>query len=223
VNRRKNIAVFLCNLTLNAARPWLENGYAVVLVDPQHPEGVRSKGKVVTVGSTIDGSFTYLGKIIRSNRIGFVAGFPPCTDVALSGTRWWAAKRESDPYFQARAAMVAEQCRTIGAIAGCPWFFENPKSAFSRMFGEPQHKFNPYDYTAYCKRDNYKKETWLWSGGGFVMPPPNRDFSLGPPDDRIHKAPPTKDPAVRANFRSATPIGFSKAVCLFNCDLELPK
>ena len=40
-----------------------------------------------------------------------------------------------------------------------------------------------------------------------------RDLSLGDPDDRIHKAPPGDD---RANFRSATPEGFSKAVFLAN-------
>jgi hypothetical protein len=139
----------------------------------------------------------------------FVAGFPPCTDVSLSGTRWWSRKRKADPYFQARAAIVAEQCRTIGALSGAPWMFENPKSAFSRIFGKAQHKFQPYDYTGYVSEDNYKKETWLWTGGGFVMPPPFRLKNIGPPDDRIHKAPPGDE---RANFRSATPMGFAYAV-----------
>lgn len=41
------------------------------------------------------------------------------------------------------------------------------------------------------------------------MPKKNKDESLGPPDDRIHKAPPGPN---RANFRSATPTGFSQAV-----------
>ena len=46
----------------------------------------------------------------------FVAGFPPCTDVAVSGTRWWADKMSKDRYFQAKAALVAEQCRMMGEI-----------------------------------------------------------------------------------------------------------
>jgi len=30
--------ILLCNLTLNMAQPWIDAGYRVVLVDPQHPE-----------------------------------------------------------------------------------------------------------------------------------------------------------------------------------------
>jgi hypothetical protein len=41
------------------------------------------------------------------------------------------------------------------------------------------------------------------------MPTPFIDERLGPPDDRIHKAPPGPE---RANFRSATPKGFARAV-----------
>ena len=41
------------------------------------------------------------------------------------------------------------------------------------------------------------------------MPPEFRAEGLGDPDDRIHKAPPGPD---RANFRSATPLGFARAV-----------
>lgn len=215
----KDIAVFLCNLTLNAAQPWLDGGYTVVMVDPQHPRGIHRHGKIVRVGKTVRGSYAYLGKLIRTGRVGFVAGFPPCTDVALSGTRWWAAKRKADPYFQAKAAIIAEQCRAVGALAGCPWVFENPKSAFSGIFGPPKSKFHPYEYTGYCEDDNYKKETWLWHGGGFVMPPAFRDPTLGPPDDRIHRAAPTKDPQERANFRSATPVGFSIAMYQFNAEI----
>lgn len=41
------------------------------------------------------------------------------------------------------------------------------------------------------------------------MPDRQMDESLGPPDDRIHKCPPS---AERANIRSATPRGFALAV-----------
>jgi hypothetical protein len=86
---------------------------------------------------------------------------------------------------------------------------ENPVSVLSRVFGKADHVFDPCDYTAHEPADNYTKKTCLWSGGGFRMPPPDRDPDLGPPDDRIHKAPPS---AERANFRSATPAGFARAV-----------
>ena len=49
------------------------------------------------------------------------------------------------------------------------------------------------------------------------MPEPQRDLTLGPPDDRIHKAPPGPD---RENFRSATPLGFARAVFAANARIE---
>ena len=45
------------------------------------------------------------------------------------------------------------------------------------------------------------------------MPEPCKDPTLGPPDHRIHTAPPGPE---RANFRSATPMGFARAVFLAN-------
>lgn len=41
------------------------------------------------------------------------------------------------------------------------------------------------------------------------MPQPAKDGSLGAPDNRIHFASPGPE---RANFRSATPMGFARAV-----------
>lgn len=172
--------IALCNKTMNIADPWLEAGYQVVMVDPQHPPGVTTlmDGQLVLVGCVITEAMDVLAPIVRSGRVAGVFGFPPCTDVALSGTRWWSAKRAKDPYFQAKAAMVAEQCRMIGMLAGGFWAFENPMSVFSRMFGTPQHKFQPFHFTALCGEDNYTKETWLWTGGGFVMPEPAIDWRV---------------------------------------------
>jgi hypothetical protein len=45
------------------------------------------------------------------------------------------------------------------------------------------------------------------------MPEEFKDDTLGQPDDRIHKCPPGPE---RANIRSATPLGFAKAVFLAN-------
>lgn len=205
----RGVAIFLCNLTSNMAQPWLDAGYRVVMVDPQHEPGVAVDGLVTRIGATIEGALDALGPIVRSGEVVFVAGFPPCTDVALCGTKHWAAKRDKDRYFQAKAAIVAEQCRMTGALSGAPWIFENPKSAFSKIFGRPTHKFNPWQFTALCAADNYTKDTWLWAGNGFRMPVPCPDPTLGPPDDRIHKCPPA---AERGNIRSATPRGFARAV-----------
>jgi hypothetical protein len=182
------------------------------MVDPQHSAS-GADGLVERIAGTIVDAMPRLSQIIRSENVVFVAGFPPCTDVAVSGARWFETKRKADPMFQAKAAAVAEQCRTIGELSGAPWFWENPVSVLSGVFGKPDHTFHPSDYTAHCADDNYTKLTCLRVGGGFVMPEPARDATLGKPDDRIHKAAPGPE---RANFRSATPRGFAKAVYLAN-------
>jgi hypothetical protein len=214
--------ISLCDLTGNFVRPWVEAGYDAILVDPQHGFthmrfGTASGPITTKLAMTVEEALPDLGAIIRGEDVAFVAGFPPCTDLAGSGARWWAAKYAEDPMFQARAVAVAEQCRTVGQLSGAPWFVENPASALSRVFGKADHTFHPFEFTALEPADNYTKKTCLWTGGGFVMPKPQRDMTLGSPDDRIHKAPPS---SARANFRSATPMGFARAVYLANARKE---
>lgn len=208
----RGTVILLCNLTDAMADPWAEAGYRVVMVDPQHVF-TQTEGLITRLAMTVVEAAPIVGEIIRSERVVFVAGFPPCTDVAVSGARWWEEKRGKDPYFQAKAAIVAEQCRMACLLSGAPGFFENPVSAFSKIFGAPDHRFHPADYTLHCSDDNYVKNTCLWSFNGFVMPPPHRDLTLGQPDTRIWMAPPGPD---RANIRSAFPRGFSRACFLAN-------
>lgn len=158
-----------------------------------------------------------IGEWMRTREIALVAGFPPCTDMAVSGARWFASKYEKDPLFQARAAMIAEQCRTIAEMVGAPYMIENPVSVLSSLFGKPDHIFHPYHYTRLEPNDNYTKQTCLWTGHGFKMPAPMMDKTLGEPDNRIHFASPGPE---RANFRSATPMGFAKAVYMLNGGMQ---
>lgn len=240
----KGTAIFLCDLTGVAAIPWVEAGYRVVLVDPQH-EQTETAGAVERISAVILDAMSRISEIIRTERVVFVMGFPPCTDVAVSGSRWFESKRAKDLHFQAKAALVAEQCRMIGLCAGCPWAFENPVSVFSSIFGSPGYTFHPYQFTNLVPDDNYTKQTCLWSGNGFVPPAedihpmvseaiarvkqhfgkmvPKRKamevFTKGSivddwyPDNRIHDCPPSDE---RANIRSATPEGFSRAMFLAN-------
>lgn len=202
------VVISLCDITGHFVQPWVEAGYDAILVDPQH--GVSSSdGQITKLAMTVEEALPHLGNVIRGASIAFVAGFPPCTDLAVSGARWFEAKRKADPMFQAKAVAVAEQCRTVGRLSGAPWLVENPVSVLRRVFGKADHIFHPSDFTALEPADNYTKTTCLWTGGGFRMPPVQQNPELGPPDDRIHKAPPS---AERANFRSATPMGFARAV-----------
>ncbi|AYN57521.1 DNA methylase [Arthrobacter phage Coral] len=204
----RRVVVSLCDITGHMVEPWVAAGYEAVLVDPQH-EVTRQEGPVLKFAGVVADVAELVGRLAREGRVAIVFGFPPCTDLAVSGAGWFAGKYEKDKLFQAKAVAVAEQCRTIGKMSGAPWFVENPVSVLASVFGKPQHYFHPADYTAYEPADNYTKKTSLWTGGGFIMPQPARDPRSGPPDDRIFKAPPGPD---RGNFRSATPKGFARAV-----------
>jgi hypothetical protein len=206
------VVISLCDLTGNMVRPWVEAGYRAVLVDPQHGR-TRIDGAVTRFAGTVEDVMDFAGHLIRCGDVAMVFGFPPCTDMAVSGARWFGRKYEADKLFQAKAVMVAEQCRTVGRLSGAPFMVENPVSVLASAFGKPQHTFHPADFTSFEPADNYTKKTCLWTGGGFVMPPAARDGSLGAPDDRIHKAAPGPE---RMNFRSATPMGFARAVFLSN-------
>ena len=196
----------LCDITGHFVAPWVEAGYDAILVDPQH--GITHRdGPVLKVAATVLEAMPVIADHLSD--VVFVAGFPPCTDMAVSGARWFADKEKADPAFFAKAVAVAEQCRTVGAASGAPYLVENPVSTLSKVFGKPDHIFDPWQFTAYEPADNYTKRTCLWTGNGFLMPPAHVDPSVGAPDNRIHMAAPGPE---RANFRSATPMGFARAV-----------
>jgi hypothetical protein len=104
-----------------------------------------------------------------------------------------------------------EAARQCFEWAGIPYAQENSIGYLSSVphIGKPDHYFHPWQYAGWCEDDNYTKNTAIWAGNGFVMPPQRPAPWLGPPDDRIHKATPGED---RANFRSASPLGFWTAV-----------
>ncbi len=207
------IIISLCDYTGIFTKPWQDAGYSVLNVDPQR-EG----------SGTILEMVPLIREAILSGDVAFVAGFPPCTDLAVSGAAHFESKREKDKHFQSKAALVAEQCRMIGEISGAPWFFENPVSVLSSIIGKPNFSFNPYEYGGYlaendihptwpeyiAPRDAYPKKTCLWSGGGFEMPRVKPvPVPVGYSDQ--HKKLGGRSIKTK-NIRSATPRGFSLAV-----------
>lgn len=215
---KPEVVISLCDITGTMVEPWVEAGYEAVLVDPQHGEGVHRDGQITRIGHVIDSARTwsFLRQVLKGRSVAFVAAFPPCTDLAVSGSRWFEEKSRADWAFQFKAMQVVWHCQAIGEMSGAPWLVENPVSVISSIWRKPDHTFNPCDFTLYAPEDNYTKKTMLWTGGGFIMPKPARDSTCGPPDDRIHRAPPGPN---RANFRSATPKGFARAVFLSNSEL----
>lgn len=197
-------AIFLCDLTGNMARPWAEAGYRCYCVDVQH--SIRA--------DRIEGNIHYVWGDVRSWRppagvkVIFAGAFTPCTDVAGSGARDFSKK---GGYLLRDAIEMFEAARQAIAWSGAPGFLENSVGYLSSVphIGKPAHYFDPCDFTAYCADDNYTKKTCIWPVNDFIMPEPARDLTLGEPDNRIHFASPGPE---RANFRSATPMGFAKAV-----------
>jgi hypothetical protein len=161
----KGVIISLCDLTGAMVSPWVAAGYDAVLVDPQHGK-YSNDGRIERLPCTVIEAACRLGEIIRGRRVVMVAGFPPCTDVAVSGARWFGDKAEKDKHFQAKAALVAEQCRMVGQMSGAPWFFENPVSVFASIFGTSSHSFHPHHFSGLEPDDNYTKLTCLWVGGG---------------------------------------------------------
>lgn len=205
-------AIFLFDVSGIMAQPWLEAGYECWIVDLQHPAAYETGG-VTTCGNLhmvhADLSRAWLPPVPRES-IKFMFAFPPCDHMAVSGARWFSGKglrklASSIELF----ATAAELCEWSGA----PYGIENPVSTISTYWRKPDYTFSPDDYTGWCEGDNYTKKTCLWAGGGFVMPQPKRQTGLGAPDDRIHKCPPGPQ---RHNIRSATPLGFAKAVFASN-------
>lgn len=206
-------AVFLFCLTPNMALPWAEAGVKCLLVDQQHPPGLSSVGHP---GILAHGADLRTWRPPRNwvDDVVFVAAFPPCDHLAVSGARWFKGKglRKLAGAVEL-VSLAADWCEWFGA----PYLIENPVSTLSTYWRAPDHSFHPWQFCGLEPSDCYTKKTNLWTGGGFVMPAPNHPAEVKP-DDRIHKAPPSPE---RANFRSATPMGFARAVFEANKPTQL--
>lgn len=188
----RGLVLSLFDLTGNMVRPWAEAGYETLCIDIQR-----------------DGT-DILRWIPPRREYRIVFAFPPCTNLSVSGARWF---RDKGLAGLASAIELVERARDICEWSGAPWMLENPVSTLSSYWRKPDHAFHPWQFAGLDPGDLYTKKTCLWTGGGFVMPEPRPLHGAGAPDDRIHKAPPSEG---RANFRSATPMGFARAVFLAN-------
>lgn len=194
------VVLSLCDRTGAMVLPWIESGYRAVTVDLQDADA--GPGRAHLVADVRDLSIRW----VRELQPVIVFAFPPCTHLAVSGARWFPGKGMASLI---GALQIVETCRLLCESADeAPYMIENPVSTLSSYWRKPDHVFHPWQYAGLEEADNYTKKTCLWTGGGFVMPEPAL-ADLGKPDDRIHKAPPSDE---RADFRSATPMGFARAV-----------
>lgn len=133
---------------------------------------------------------------MKSQKWDCVIAFPPCTDLAVSGARWFKEKREqgiqqkSIAFFMEFAAYPCE----YKAI-------ENPIGIMSSEFRKPDQIIQPWMFG-----HGETKATCLWLWGLPALVP--TDIVEGR-EQRIWKLPPSED---RAKLRSKTFSGIAKAM-----------
>lgn len=154
-------------------QPWADAGATCICIDMQHektelPRLLRP-GNVYKVNKDIRGLLRYS---LGWPQPDIVFSFPPCTDLASSGARWFAAKAAVNPHFQRDAVELALTVPEFAARHCAPWFVENPRGRLSTLWRKPDYSFDPWQFTGYEMSDNYTKQTFIWSGDGFVMPRP---------------------------------------------------
>jgi len=214
----------------NMGRPWAERGAAVYCFDTQNKNTVKHTdggGIMFFFDNDLndDAVIQNIHEIVRPD---IIFGFPPCTDLAVSGAAHFENKRIKDVNFQINAVSLARQVEKLGNLTGKPWFAENPVSVLSTMWRKPDHMFHPYEYGGYlpeddvhprwpdyiAPRDKYRKKTCLWTGNGFIMP---LKKSVGDPgaDSAQHSKLGGKS-AKTKQIRSETPRGFAQAVMEVN-------
>lgn len=209
----------------NMGRPWALAGFTVHCYDIQNTDRIESftgGGRIIYHNTDLTDP-AQLEAIIALRPV-IVFGFPPCTDLAVSGAAHFASKRAKNPRFQEEAAELARTVETVGNACGCPWFAENPVSVLASLWRKPDFRFSPYEYGGYLPeddqhprwphhikpRDAYPKTTCLWTGGGFTLPP-KRPVPVIPFSGQ-QSMPLGGKSAKTKQIRSETPRGFALAV-----------
>ncbi|TVR06662.1 MAG: hypothetical protein EA385_15200 [Salinarimonadaceae bacterium] len=181
------LVLSLFDLTGNFVKPWAEAGFKTLCVDTQHRIRAPLPGTLNVDLSTIGPLLVALQQRGYGPKdIAFLACWPVCTDVAVSGARDFRTKGLR------RLAASVEQfatCQELAELVECPYMIENPVSAMATHWRKPDHYFHPHHFAGFEPADNYTKLTCIWSGNGFVMPEAFPLLDAAEPDDRIHNPP----------------------------------
>jgi hypothetical protein len=202
------IVISLFELTYNMIAPWAAAGYTCYCVDLQHPPGETRAGSIIKVGADVREWLPPYAPI------SILFAFPPCTNTAVSGARWFKEKGLGSLI---NALELFDAALRLAEWSKAPYLLENPVSTVSTYWRTPDQIFDPCDYGGYLTppTDAYTKKTCLWTGNGFKMPKPRR---VEPHEgSRMHRLPPSPE---RSRIRSATPKGFAQAVFEANCQNE---
>lgn len=124
-----------------------------------------------------------------------VLAFPPCTDLAASGARWFREKQRDGR--QQRSVQFFE------SFIDCAPFvcIENPVGIMSTRYRKPDQIIQPWQFG-----HGETKATCLWLKG---LPVLEHTEIVDGREPRIHRMPPSPD---RARLRSQTYLGIAEAM-----------
>lgn len=205
--------------------------FNIFCYDIQHKKSSAEDGITKTYWDAKDDSLN--NKIVEkhSGRCALLMSFPPCTDLAVSGARWFADKKIKNPNYREEAIELVLLGDRIGRSISSSHFSENPIGVLSTNWRKYDFSFDPFEYGGYLSeddahpewpeyiaaRDAYTKKTCLWTSSNFVMPPKKPIPVLESGDSVSQHAKLGGKSLKTKNIRSATPRGFSKALAeLYN-------
>ena len=221
------IVVSLFDESANMVLPWAKAGHKCHCFDLQNDYKFVSRpewngGSIIWHPSDLNDSRVW--RTIIDLKPDIIFGFPPCTDLAVSGAKHFAKKAAANPDYRKEAMKLVYVGKAIAEKVGCPYMIENPVSVISSEWRKPDHIFHPFQYGGYVPmreaehprypgiippRDAYTKKTCLWTGNGFKMPTPSPVSHQGVNHGWLKlggKSARTK------KIRSETPRGFAIAV-----------
>lgn len=187
------IVLSLCDRTGNMVKPWRDAGYECWCVDIQHDGDQVRDGIRFIQGDVL--------RFLPPKNIRACFAFSPCTNLAVSGARWFT---EKGLYALAGSLDVVARCVQVCEWSGAPWLLENPVGTLSTYWRKPDYTFQPWNYG-----DLESKKTCLWTGGGFVMPAFEHVAKPDGVKESTWRMPPSAD---RGDKRSETFMGFANAV-----------
>lgn len=123
-------------------------------------------------------------------------GFPPCTDLAVSGAKWFVEKRKDGRQQKAIDFFINLYMADIPKVA-----IENPIGIMSTIFRKPDQIIQPWQFG-----HGETKATCIWQRGLGLLKPTN---IVEGREQRIWKMAPGPD---RAKERSKTFPGIAKAM-----------
>jgi len=116
------MVISLFDFSCNMVQPWAEAGFLCYCVDLQHPPGERRQGNIIQVGADVREWLPPYAKI----KIMFA--FPPCTNVAVSGARWFKDKGLGALI---AALQLFDASVRLAEWTRAPYMIENPVSTVS--------------------------------------------------------------------------------------------